>query len=94
MSPATKGSVPMRGTMLWFNEVKDYGMISTEQGERLPVIGSAFVDGKKPVSRCAGTVVSFELTDAEGTQAADKVAFVPAEVHGRARPRRSGFRAG
>ena len=27
----------MKGQMLWFNEVKDYGFIMTDEGERLAV---------------------------------------------------------
>jgi cold shock CspA family protein len=82
----------MRGTMLWFNEVKDFGMILTEDEERLSVHGSAFAGGTRPVSRCAETVVSFDVTGTAGARTATEVVFVPAESHGRARPRRRSFR--
>lgn len=82
----------MRGTMLWFNEVEDFGMILTEEGERLSVDGSAFAGGKRPVSRCAKAVVSFEVTGPTSALTAKEVVFVPDEPHGRARPRRSAFR--
>jgi hypothetical protein len=55
----------MRGTMLWFNEVKDHGFISTEEGERLYVEGDGFAPGEKPVGRCAGLAVIFEVEGAE-----------------------------
>lgn len=55
----------MRGTMLWFNEVKDHGFISTEEGERLYVAGDDFEAGEKPVGRCAGLDVVFEVEEAE-----------------------------
>jgi cold shock CspA family protein len=56
----------MRGTMLWFNEVKDHGFISTEDGERLYVGGDGFAPGERPVGRCAGKPVVFELAEGEG----------------------------
>ena len=37
----------MRGTMVWFNEEKGHGYISTETGERLYVSEQGFVDGKR-----------------------------------------------
>ena len=37
--------------MLWFNEVKDYGFIMTEDGERLAVAGNGFAKGEKPEGR-------------------------------------------
>ena len=56
----------MRGTMLWFNEVKDLGFIQTEEGERLSVLGTGFAEGKRPEGRCAEAVVSFDLTSEIG----------------------------
>jgi hypothetical protein len=51
--------------MLWFNEVKDHGFISTEEDERLYVEGDGFAPGEKPVGRCAGLPVVFEVEDGE-----------------------------
>jgi hypothetical protein len=81
----------MRGTMLWFNEVKDSGMILGDDGERLPVSGCDFTNGTRPQGRCSKAPVSFELSSGS-EPAAKQVALVPDEPHGRARPRRSGMR--
>lgn len=62
--------------MLWFNELKDRGLLLTEQGERLPVPGGSFADGTRPKGRCAQAVVSFELVEIEGVREAGEVAFV------------------
>jgi cold shock CspA family protein len=66
----------MHGTMLWFNEVKDHGFISTEEGERLYVDGSDFAPGEKPVGRCAGKPVSFEIDEHDGERKAVGVRLV------------------
>ena len=42
-----------RGTMLWFNEVKDQGALRTDDGIRIEVPGEAFSAGEKPRGRCA-----------------------------------------
>jgi cold shock CspA family protein len=60
----------MHGTMLWFNEVKDHGFIATEDGERLYVDGDGFAAGEKPVGRCAGKAVSFEVEEDDGERRA------------------------
>jgi CspA family cold shock protein len=79
----------MRGTMLWFNEEKDYGFISTEEGERLYVHGTGFADGMRPKGRCAGKEVTFHVTrDGETRQAEESV--LVAEVS----PRRARRHAG
>jgi cold shock CspA family protein len=49
----------MRGTMLWFNEDKDHGFISTDEGERLLVNGSDFEGGVRLHGPCAGLEVEF-----------------------------------
>jgi len=49
-----------RGKMLWFNEVKDFGFIATDEGERLYVHGTGFAQ-EAPKGRCAGLVVSFRV---------------------------------
>jgi cold shock CspA family protein len=67
----------MRGKMLWFNEVKDYGFIMTDEGERLSVLGSGFAEGKRPEGRCAEMDVSFEIDSSTGTRQAEKVIFEP-----------------
>jgi cold shock CspA family protein len=77
----------MRGTMLWFNPVKDLGFISTDEGERLCVHGSGFAGGTMPERRCAGVQVSFRVSAPEGTRQAAEVVFVPA-----AQPRRARLR--
>lgn len=77
-----------RGKMLWFNEVKNQGVISTDEAERLPVHGSAF-DGEPPQGPCSGLVVEFELEPGEGEPRAAHVRLVPEVVGRRARRRRS-----
>jgi cold shock CspA family protein len=83
----------MQGTMLWFNEVKDFGFIRTEEGERLSVPGSGFVDGARPKGRCAGAVVGFEVAEADSGRTAQDVVFVAEVAPRRARRRHSGVRA-
>ena len=82
----------MRGNMLWFNEVKDYGFISTEEGERLSVLGPAFVNGARPVGRCAEAPVSFGIDDSSGTRQAENVVFEVVVAPRRARMRSRGLR--
>ena len=66
----------MRGTMLWFNEVKDLGFIQTEEGERLSVLGTGFAEGKRPEGRCAEAVVSFDLIVTDAGREAQNVVFI------------------
>jgi cold shock CspA family protein len=87
----TKGD-PMQGTMLWFNETEDFGFISSEDGERVLVQGSAFVGGSRPKGRCAGRVVTFGLNVDEGGPKAEAVVFVPEAAPRRARLRHRGGR--
>lgn len=77
----------MRGTMLWFNKDKDHGFIDTEEGERLYVHGSAFADGQKPESPCAGTPVDFEISENGNGRKAVGVTLVPFVAPRRARRR-------
>jgi hypothetical protein len=77
----------MRGKMLWFNEVKDYGFIMTDEGERLSVLGPGFANGSRPVGRCAEAVVSFEVNATTGTRQAENVIFEPEVAARRARMR-------
>ena len=77
----------MRGTMLWFNDRKDFGFISTEEGERLYVSGAGFASGEKPEGRCAGLTVSFRVSGDTSARKAEDVAFVTEEAPRRARRR-------
>jgi cold shock CspA family protein len=63
--------------MLWFNDVKDYGFIMTEEGERLSVLGSGFAEGERPEGRCAEQEVTFEIDNSGDTRQAERVAFEP-----------------
>ena len=76
--------IRMRGTMLWFNEVKDLGALRTDDGERIEVPGRAFLPGEKPVGRCAGKAIEFEALEGGVTG----LAFVPELSPRRARRRR------
>jgi hypothetical protein len=77
----------MRGTMLWFNETKDYGFIRTAEGERLSVLGDGFAPGERPVGRCADAAVTFEIDDSRGSRQAQGVVFERQVVPRRARLR-------
>ena len=57
--------------MLWFNEVKYFGFISTEAGERLYVHGTGFAGGDPPKGRCAGLAVSFHVAQHAGNRRAE-----------------------
>jgi cold shock CspA family protein len=83
----------MRGTMIWFNEVKDHGFISTEAEERLYVRGSDFAGGVRPKGRCAGLAVAFVVTDDDGARKAEEVVLVQEISPRRARLRHGGMRA-
>jgi hypothetical protein len=88
-------AMTMKGTMLWFNEVKDYGFILTEDGERLYVDRDGFVERAAPVGRCARLPVRLTVSERDGTRIAVDVSLVREEPHGRARRRRaSGIRSG
>lgn len=75
----------VRGTMLWFNETKDLGVLRTDEGDRIDVSGRAFLAGEKPLGRCGGRTVEFERSG-EGVH---RLAFVPESNPRRARLRRS-----
>jgi hypothetical protein len=79
----------VNGTMLWFNESKDYGFIRTEGGERLQVDRDGFVDGAAPVGRCAGLPVHLTVGERDGEPIAVEVSLVVDAPARRAR-RRSG----
>jgi hypothetical protein len=73
----------MRGTMLWFNGVKDLGALQTDAGERMDVRGTAFVVAEKPAGRCAGRPVEFVCVAGDVSE----VRFVPEGNARRARLR-------
>ena len=79
----------MLGTMRWFNEEKDHGGISTEQGERLYVAGASFIGGERPKGRCAGLPVEFVIVRGDSCREAEECALVVEEEPARARRRRS-----
>ena len=81
----------MRGTMLWFNNDKDFGYITAEDGNRVAVRGSGFAGGVAPTGRCGGTEVTFEVSNGDGAPMAQNVALVPEASPRRAR-RRHGHR--
>jgi cold shock CspA family protein len=56
----------MRGELLWFNRVKGYGRIRTEDGEQLLVDRAGFQAGHVPTGPCKGTPVTFDLVAASG----------------------------
>jgi cold shock CspA family protein len=81
----------MRGKMLWFNAVKGFGYIRTEEDERLYVHRTGFEPGQLPVGRCAEKQVSFEreTADVEGGYQAVGVSILEEPASGgRARLRR------
>lgn len=80
----------MRGTMIWFNEVKDFGYISTEEGERLYIHGSGFAGGVRPKGRCGGLPVSFQVTENGEGRKAEGASLVEGVPPPRARRRHGG----
>jgi cold shock CspA family protein len=78
---------PLRGKMLWFNEAKNRGVISTE-AERLPVDGAAFED-EPPQGPCSGLIVEFDIEAGEEGPRAARVRVVQEPEARRARRRRS-----
>lgn len=83
----------MNGTMLWFDEAKDFGFILTDDGERLYVHRSGFLPGECPVGRCARRPVQLRISEQDGKRIAVDVSMSREEVHGRARRRSSGIRS-
>jgi len=83
----------VNGTMLWFDERKDYGFIRTEDDERLYVDRDGFVGRAAPVGRCAGLPVQLTVDERDGQRVAIDVSVVPEENRRRARMRRSGLRS-
>jgi len=75
----------VRGKMLWFNEEKDHGYISTGEGERLYIPGSGFAEGKRLKGRCAGLEVDFEIAMHDGEREATECSLVEQDAPRRAR---------
>ncbi len=84
----------MQGTMLWFDEKRDYGFILTEQTERLRVEGTDFVGGDRPKGRCAGRAVDFVVAGEDESRRAERVSFVLEVAPRRARRRHGQMRSG
>jgi hypothetical protein len=82
----------MNGTMLWFDEAKNYGFILSEDEERLYVDRDGFVDAA-PVGRCARLPVRFTVSERDGQRIAIDVSLVAEVEHGRARRRGSSIRS-
>ena len=78
------------GTMLWFNEEKDHGYISTEAGERLYVAGTGFAGGLRPKGRCAGLAVTFRVIRDAGVRQAEETVLLTDAPNQRARRRHGG----
>lgn len=89
-APPDEEAESMRGQLLWFNGVKDCGVIRTEEGERLYVHRTGFEPGHVPEGRCAGTPVSFARQAATRDEPARALAVttVAEPERGRARARR------
>jgi cold shock CspA family protein len=83
----------VNGTMIWFNETKDYGFIRTEAGERIQVDRDGFIDGAAPVGRCAGRPVHLTVGERDGEPIAVDVSLVVDDMPRRARRRSSGMRS-
>ena len=77
----------MRGTMVWFNEEKGHGYISTETGERLYVSEQGFVNGNAPKGRCAGLPVEFDVDTTGETPEAVGSVLIEEDAPQRARRR-------
>jgi cold shock CspA family protein len=77
------------GVLIWFNATKHHGYIRTEDGERLFVDESGFVEGHVPGERCRGTRVRFRREEAteEGVARAVGVEIPEHSVPRRARLR-------
>jgi hypothetical protein len=77
----------MHGELLWFNETRQDGLITTSDGEKIRVQGSGFLDGQVPVGRCAGTAVTFEIEGTGEDARAVSVAVLDIPASRRARMR-------
>jgi cold shock CspA family protein len=82
----------MNGKMLWFNAAKGFGLICTEDDERLHVDASAFAAGELPEGRCAGREVVFEFALGDGDEKRAVNVRFPAETASRRARVRQGSR--
>ena len=82
----------MRGTMLWFNETKQSGVITADTGERFAVEGEDFAGREPPRGRCRGTPVEFHVGETPEGLKAERVTLVPDVIPRRARRRSAGHR--
>lgn len=73
--------------MLWFNEEKDHGYISTEEGERLYIPGTGFAGGERLRGRCAGLEVEFTIVGRKGERQASECSLVVEAIPYRPRRR-------
>ena len=73
--------------MLWFNTAKGFGLICTEDDERLHVDASAFEVGEVPQGRCAGREVVFDFAPNGDEKQAVNVRFAAETASRRARVR-------
>jgi hypothetical protein len=87
--PVEVRGTAVKGTMLWFDEAKDYGFVLTDEGERLYVDRAGFVDGAAPVGRCARLPVALRIDERDGKRIAVDVSLLPEEPRRRARRRSS-----
>jgi hypothetical protein len=89
----TAEGLAVKGTMLWFDEAKDYGFLLTDDGERLRVDRDCFVGGGAPVGRCARRPVNLSVGERDGEPIAIDVSLVPEESPRRARRHTSSIRS-
>ena len=87
-APRERKAEAMRGTMLYFNSDKDFGLIAIEGGDRVGVHSSGFASGAGPTGRCSGTPVEFRVTARGGEDVATDVTLVQ-EISPRRARRRS-----
>ncbi len=81
------------GTILWFNQVKDLGVVTAEDGERIAILGDGFAAGERPQTRCAGAAVPFRVAERGDERQAEDVRFVPEVAPRRARMRHGRHRS-
>jgi cold shock CspA family protein len=81
----------MRGTMLWFNEEQHHGVITSDEGERIPVLRTGFVESA-PEGSVGGLPVEFDVVEDGDGLRAERVRLLPQVEQRRARRRGSHFR--
>lgn len=75
----------MRGTLLWFSDTKDQGMLTTEDGDRIPVPGHAFCGDRGEAGRRRGLPVRYELASNGSEPSVASVSLLPSVEPRRAR---------